>query len=869
MHHIISDGWSIGILFKELLANYELDPGESTGAELRIQYKDYAHWQNQILRGESGERLKAYWHAKLAGELPALELPCQKSRPAVQSFNGAITRYDIDAEMFRQMRKLGHEGEGTLFMLMVTMVKVLLHRYSHQEEIIVGIPVAGREHGDLQQQIGFYVNTLVSRDTLSSAASFSEVFGNVRTSMLEAYDHQGYPFDRLVEELAVRRDQSRNPIFDVMVTLNEQLPEFELRGIKATELRSEHIISKFDLTFIFTEQPEGLELAIEYNTDLFSGPQMEGMARHLRELMKGILADQKGAIGALNLLSPEERERILIEFNRTEADYPRTENVVSLFERQAELNGDQIAVVSGNKRLSYRELNERSNQVAHYLLEQHRIKANELVGLQVERSAELVIGILGILKSGGAYLPIDPNYPPERIGYILNDSRARVVFTDQAAGEMGEARVKTSEFVLFTAANLAGFSRENPIPGRDRAPIHPEDLIYTIYTSGSTGNPKGSLVKHVSFVNLLSWYLTRLSNNAEKETFLVLTSHSFDLTQKNLFGPLLSGGRLVLLKSNYGSYHQIAELIETEQVSVINCAPNNFYPLLDEKLQVNNGYSFQWLRWVILGGESIQVAPLAKWRRTRAGGIRWMNSYGPTECTDVTHFFVVDNLNDYLGQPIPIGQGIPNVKTYILNESGAPMPVGVPGEIWIGGECVGRGYLNNPQLTTEKFTENPFQPGERLYRTGDLGRWRPEGTIEYIGRKDNQVKVRGYRIELGEIESQLNTCPGIHQAAVIVVETEGGVKELAAYYTGAPAVTEKGLRETLGQRLPDYMIPTYWVSLPELPLTPNGKIDRKALLAIKLEPVEREYRAPRTQLEKELAEIWAGVLKTGAGGNRG
>ncbi|NEP87682.1 MAG: amino acid adenylation domain-containing protein, partial [Okeania sp. SIO2C2] len=631
------------------------------------------------------------------------------------------------------------------------------------------------------------------------------------------------------------------------------LPSQKL-GWKVSQLEVDSGCSKFDLTFNLEERPEGMIGAIEYNTDLFDAASIERAIRHLMTLLEGIVAHPETSIAQLPLLTETERHQLLVEWNDTAVNYPH-KCIHQLFEEQVEKTPDAVAVVFEDRQLTYRELNSRANQLARYL-QKLGIKPESLVGICVERSLEMIVGLLGILKAGGAYIPIDPTYPSERISYMLENSQVQVLLTQS------HLKITLPEYpgrVIALDSDwdvIATESEENPISG-----VTPDNLIYIIYTSGSTGKPKGAGVYHRGFTNLVNWFSTDLEfTNSDR--VMIISSVSFDLTQKNFYASLIVGGQLHLLPSPYYDTQLVSKLIERHKITWINCAPSVFYPLVELENE-SNFLNLQSLRYVVLGGEPISVSRLWSLLQSVDFQAQIINSYGPTECTDVSTAYRLEDPASFLGKAIPIGRPIFNVEHFILSESLQLLPVGVVGELYIGGEGVGAGYLNRPDLNTERFLSNPFKAGARMYKTGDLARYLPDGNIEYLGRIDNQVKIRGFRIEIGEIENVLEKHLQVEQGVVIAREDTPGDKRLVAYIvSGKSQLSINELREFINTQLPDYMIPSAFVFLDALPLTPNGKIDRRALPDP--EPYnftdESNFVAPRNQVELQLAEIWSEVL---------
>ena len=848
MHHIISDGWSMGILMKELILFYSAhSKGESLPLPpLRIHYKDYATWQQVQLAGSDGKAHMDYWMQLFKGELPVLELPGDKPRPAIKTYNGRTFRKRLDSQSYKGIKDLSQEQGATLFMGLMAIVNVLLYRYTQQEDIIIGSPMAGREHADLEDQIGLFVNTLAIRTQFKGENSFKELLKNIQRVTLEAYAHQEYPFDELVDALVLQRDMSRNALFDVMVVLrNAADHNFEGRSlgeIKISEYaEAVNPTSKFDLTFTFEESGEEWEILLEYNSDIYARHTITRLADHLEQLIRTVIEHPSGPVCHLEYLGEKEKQQLLKEFNDTAVAFPEDKTIMDLFEERVNKNPDDIAVIFEGVELTYKELNERSNQLGGYLQKKYEIRPDDLVGIKLDRSEWMIIAILGVLKSGGAYLPMDPAYPQERIGYMQEDSRCKVLLDER------ELSMFRQEKDIYEKNNL---SRING----------PDDLIYVIYTSGSTGRPKGAMVKQHSFVNLALWYGKALELD-HKDCTLLMAPVSFDLAQKNIFTTLIYGARLCLPIQLYGDYAALAETICQKEVTVVNAAPSAFYPLLDET--VNAGFKkLSTLKKVVLGGEPIVKKELIDWVRSGLFNGKLINSYGPTECTDVVSFHVIDNNEWEVITDIPIGMPVDNCDLYILDNNRELVPVGITGEVFVSGICVGRGYLHQPELTADKFVSDPFKEGVSMYKTGDLGRWLPDGNIRYLGRKDNQVKVRGHRVELGEIEHALQTHPDISSGVVIARPRAVREMELVAYIVSRHGLNRTSIRSFLTGILPHYMVPDHFVQMDALPLTPSGKIDRKRLP----DPEGAgmfgtiAYVAPGNRTEEALVSIWQEIL---------
>jgi amino acid adenylation domain-containing protein len=861
MHHIIGDGWSIGVLVRELVDRYE---GYCQGREislepLRIQYKDYAAWQNRQIESDAVEVHRTYWHEKLSGEIPTLDTPTDYARPPVQTFKGASHHFQINETISEELKTLNSRYGVSLFMTLTALVKVLLYRYTEQEDIIVGTPVAGRQHRDLETQIGFYINTLVLRDTIRGENSFGEVLEKIKRTSTEAYDHQIYPFDRLVEELDLRRDLSHSPIFDVMVILqNNEDAEFDLPGVRITPFEAETTISKFDLTFNFMETENGIQGGIEYNSDLFKSDRIERMAVHFQELLKGVLSDTDQEIQAVNILSEHEKRQLLGIFNDKQSVYPGEKTIVDLFEEQVKRTPHNVAIVFENKKLTYHELNEQSNQLAHYLKENYQIQPDDLIGVMVGRSEKMIITILGILKSGGAYVPIDPEYPEERIRFILEDSDCKALITQSElktrllsiVSSTGVPSYGTGNHELTVVTIETVLTSHSPIDNLQSTIVNPHHLAYVMYTSGSTGRPKGVMVTHD---NIVSFHLNikKSFSLQPSDTILGLTTICFDISVLELVCSLLSGMKLIIASDNVCQEpDEIIRVINEYNISVLQVTPSRLGLLME----AGGTDALGGLNTLLIGGEELPENIFQKLKPL--GTVNIYNVYGPTE---TTIWSCGKMLNDGV---LTIGTPLLNEEVYILSKGMINTPIGVAGEIFIGGTGLARGYISTPELTAEKFIPHPFDRESRLYRTGDLGRWLTDGNIEFLGRKDDQVKIRGYRIECGEIEQIMLQHSSIREVVVSARKMTGGTMELVGYIICSEEVKIPEIRSYLGTYLPEYMIPSYFVRIDHMPLTQNGKIDRKALPVPEGLEIStgKEYVPPRDEMERELVTIWEEVL---------
>lgn len=850
LHHIIADGVSLDILIREWAALYE---GEEL-PPVRLQYKDYADWQNRLLASERMQEQAAYWLEQFAGEIPVLQLPVDAARPPVQQFAGQVLSFSADERLQAAVKKLVKETGTTMHMVLLAVFNVLLAKYSRQEDIVVGTPIAGRTHADAAEIVGMFVNTLAVRTAPAGSKPFRAYLEEVKAQSLQAYDHQEFPFEELVDRLKVRRDVSRNPLFDAMFSMqNMDLPNLETGSLTLTVREFPYRISKFDLTLFVSETEREIEFAFEYATLLFRKETMERMAGHFLRLLEAVAAEPERAIRELSLLTDAEQERIEVGFNRTEAVTPAEKTVIELFTEQAEKTPDNIAVVHRDTVLTYGELNERADRLAR-VLRAKGVGRDRVAGLLLERSAEVIVSILGIMKAGGAYLPIDPEMPAERVRYLLEDSGASVIVTQTSLLDKASGAVE-----IVDIEGMKGLEMTDLIAQSDQA--RPEDLAYVIYTSGSTGQPKGVLLEHRNLVNYVSWFSNAAELSPADKTAL-LSSYAFDLGYTSLFPALLSGCELHIVdKDVYSVPQTLLDYMGRHRISFIKATPSLFNLMLHASKD-SWAASCQSLRLVVLGGEPMNAGDVGSFHRQHPH-VRFFNHYGPTEtCIGAVAGEVdFEQLGD--GAPVPIGRPISNMRAYILDSAGKTVPVGVPGELFLGGAGLARSYLQRPDLTAEKFVSHPVT-SERLYRTGDLARFLPDGRIEFHGRVDHQVKVRGYRVELGEIENILLQHPLIEEAALLVKDES----QLIAYLVTSGDVTTPHVRDYMSRLVPEYMIPSQAVRLDAMPLTPNGKIDRKALPAAEgAVDWGDAYTAPQNDVEQSLSEIWATVL--GIGGEIG
>jgi len=847
LHHIVSDGWSMQVMVEELVQFYTgFSQGQAVQLpELTIQYPDYAQWQRQWMEAGEQERQLAYWQDKLGGEQPVLELPTDFPRPALQSFAGASCGLILDAALAEGLKALAKRENTTLFVLLLASFQTLLHRYTGQEDIRVGVPVANRGRAEIERLIGFFVNTQVLKADIDGQGSFIELLRQVRQTAQDAQAHQDLPFEQLVEALQPGRSLSHSPLFQVM--FNHQAESRNAAQTGLGELSIERLewqsqTAQFDLVLNTVEHAHGIEAVLKYATDLFDASTIERLAQHWQRLLQAVVADPTQRIAQLPLLAAADERVILEDWNRSAVAYPAGQCIQQLIEEQAARTPEALALVFAEQALSYAELNARANQWAHRLMELG-VGPDVLVGVALERSLDMVIGLLAVLKAGGAYVPLDPEYPQDRLAYMIEDSGLKLLLSQAHLALPTPADVQ----VLDLGQALDGYSTANP-----QVALDPENLAYAIYTSGSTGKPKGVMVRHGALTNFIV-SMAAAPGIVAQDRLLSLTTFSFDIFGLELYAPLMVGARVVLASQDTQRDPElILQQVQEQGITLLQATPSTWRMLLESP---NAGALAG--RRLLCGGEAL-ADELAQ-RMTALGAQTW-NLYGPTE---TTIWSALQPLTGEHSQPY-LGKAIHNTSLYILGEDLSANPVGVAGELLIGGDGLARGYFERPGLTAERFLPNPYgEPGGRFYRTGDLARYRADGVIDYISRIDHQVKIRGFRIELGEIEARLLEHSEVREA--VVVAQDGAHGAVLVSYLVAPDAAQDSLREALKhrlqQQLPDYMVPQHWLFMERLPLTPNGKLDRKALPKPDASQVQKHYVAPSTERQRQVAQIWQAVLK--------
>lgn len=850
IHHIISDGTSFGILMKEFTQIYS----NEKLSEHRLNYKDYAVWQETNKNSEKIMKQKEYWLKEFGSHMLLFDMPTDYKRPFKQQFEGNSVRFSINTELTSHLKNLSRVTNTTLYMVLLSAFNLFIHKYANQEEIIIGTVTSGRNLDSLQDVVGMFVNTLAIRSKLYEEESFTDYLLRIKDTSLEAFDNSDYQFDQLIEDLHKNRDLSRNPIFDVMFVMeNMEIPANDDEHIRFQIYDYRPKGTKLDLTLKVQERDGEIICWFQYSTSLFKEGTIHRFIQYYLEVLNGIIVASDKKVSSIGILPIKEKERIVSTFNDTDVMNINSLTICEMFELQVEKTPNNVAVVFGKEKLTYVELNQMSNSLAR-TLRQNGVKQDTIVGLLVERSVYIAIGILAVMKAGGAYLPIDSEYPPDRITYMLEDSDASVLITQKDLRDL----------VNFSGTMI---TIEDPCSySNDSSYIEPistvNDLAYVIYTSGSTGKPKGVKVEHRSLANYIAWF-TRKTNLQKRDKTILLSSYAFDLSYTSLYTSLLCGGELhIVSKDEYTDPEKLLHYIGTHEITYIKATPSLFSMLV-------NTYSFHQsdicnsLRLIVLGGEPINVSLVEKYNRIYPD-TQIMNHYGPTECTVGCIATLIDlyHLNEYKRCPV-IGMPIDNAKVYIVDNKMEPVAIGQTGELYIGGTCLARGYMNLEELDKEKFVKNPFTKNkkDRLYKTGDLGRYLEDGSIEFLGRIDNQVKIRGYRIELEEIENSILTYPGVDKACVIDIDDSYGNKEVCAYIVTRDERITQNLRKYLLNKLPTYMIPSYFVTIDEIPITSNGKVNKAALPKPNNDHVDTiEYVAPRTDTEKRLVTVWGEVL---------
>ena len=857
MHHIVSDNWSTGLFVHEMLQLY---PAFAAGKpsplpDPPVQYADFAHWQRKWLSGKTLENQLSYWRGKLAGLPPVLDLPTDRPRPAYQTYNGDYITFPLDDNLSEKLRGLARSEDVTLFMILLAAFDVLLAKYSGQDDIPVGTPVANRNRSETENMIGFFVNTLVLRADLSGNPSFTALLKQVKESTLGALAHQDVPFETLVEELQPERNMSHPPLFQVMFVLNNApVAVLELAGLTFELIEIENKTAKFDMVLNITERQNALTGKLEFNTDLYDRDTMERLIHHYLMLLKAVTERPESTVSELELLDKEEKNALL-KMARPPREYNESQCVHQMFEQTAAKTPTAIALRVGEEQLSYATLNKRVNQLAHYLLE-NGLRRGAFVGVCAERSVGMLVSLLAVLKAGGVYLPLDPNYPSERLNYMLEDAGASFLITQQKLLSTFQTEGRTVILLDVDHEKIAAKDAKNT-----EQSVNKDDAAYIIYTSGSTGKPKGVIVAHQALADhcadMRDYYQLTPDDNV-----LQFAALNFDASLEQILPPLIAGATVVMRDEEIWPPADFHRKVEQYGLTVINPPTAYWAQLAEEWAAHPERVPRDKIRLVIVGGDRMRTDALQKWQSTTMNGVRLLNAYGPTETVITASTYEIPP--EYKATTLPIGRQRANRAFYVVDRNLKLVPSGISGELLIGGSALARGYHNRPGLTEERFIANPFGTG-KVYRSGDLVKWRSDGNLEFLGRVDHQIKIRGFRIELGEIETFLQTYDAIKEAVVVAKEDDDGDKKLVAYYVPAAGAdpTPQELRDHLKQELPEYMIPVVYMPLESMPLSPAGKINRNALP----EPeslrnqVQAEYVAPRTPSEEKLAKMVKEVLK--------
>ncbi len=847
LHHLIADGVSLSLLQHEFIRLYtgdELEP-------LSIQYKDYAVWQRKRLDGGQFEQSRHYWMSELAGDPPLLQLPTDYPRPPQQSFAGNRVHLELTAESTEKLLAFAERNEMTPYMLFLAALNVLLHVYTQQEDIVVGSPIAGRVHSDVEPVVGMFVNTLAIRSRPSGNKTVAQLLTEVKEQVLHALQHQEYPFEELVDQLQLERDTSRNPLFDVMLVMQNMAWTLDQPpGLSISPYAFRHDMSKVDLTLEISQHPS-LRLELEYCTALFAQGTMQRFLQHVVRTLEWMLDHRDSFLRDLHMLTDDEYRQVILQFNETPSLDLEQEAVHRILERKAAEAPQRTAIICGESVYSYETINSRANQLARYLL-RNGIGLEDKVGLLVDRSVDMLVALFAVLKAGAAYVPIDPEYPVQRIAHILEDCEAKLLLT---ASEYAE-RMAFTGIHIADVGNRELYSVET---GNLNTEVQPDNLAYILYTSGSTGMPKGVSIEHKSVCNFLH-AMQHQYPMLESDAYLLKTPYTFDVSVMELFGWTLAGSHLVILEEGeHRNPRAILRAVDRYRIRLLNFVPSMFR-LFVQALDREHTAMLHDMKYILLAGEALPRDLIEQFDALGLP-VQLANLYGPTEATVITTTF---SLAARRNSPVvPIGRPIPNVRVYILNEQRRPLPIGVAGELYISGAGVARGYLNRPELNAECFLPDPFCEGATMYRSGDLARWLPDGNIEYIGRMDNQIKLRGFRMELGEIEEAMRSHPHLAAAVVMPIDDVSHHRQLVAYYVKEAAITDTEIRAHLKQWLPEFMIPTSYVELTEIPLSRSGKVDRNALPQPMMESSAEAGSAcqPETKLERQIAAIWQGILK--------
>ncbi|HRY52928.1 MAG TPA: amino acid adenylation domain-containing protein [Candidatus Portnoybacteria bacterium] len=865
MHHIIIDNWSINALFSELNQLYKsgLTGKQADLPALAIQYKDYSEWERARENTKELKKQEKYWLKKLAGELPISELPLDNPRPAVQTYNGSIEEIVLDHNMTRKLKQLANKNNVTLFMLLFAAFNAFLYKLTGQEDLIVGVIAANREYPELENVVGPLLNTLAIRTKITNTDNFANLLKYTKQNILDGFANKDYSFDRLIEKLNPPRDLSRLPIVNIIF----HMLDYE-QGNKAEQQASNKLLSsyqmydykttQFDARFIAIEQPGKLVFRFNYNTDLYHSRTARLFLKLYRTLLENVLAESETEIARLELLTKKEKKQLIYNYNNTKAVYPKEKTVHQLFEEQAKRTPDSVAVISGEQEITYRELNQKANQLADFLITRYKIKTEDKIAIITDRSIDMVVAILAAIKSGAAYVPINQNYPLKRIKYMIRDAKSPLILTQE---KIAEEKLKWFKGNIFRL-DSDWTKIDNNKSANQQTKIKPNNLIYVIYTSGSTGNPKGVMVEHQEVTNIC-YAINKKIKFHQSDRILALANINFDISIFELLFPLVRGMSLVLAsEEDIRQPVLLGRLITKKRINIVQFTPSMAELMVGHSIdsKVN---PFKHLDKVLITGEAFYLDLFFRIKKLTKASI--YNLYGPTEATIWSTFYKAKESKERI---VSIGKPLANTQIYVLDQGKQLVPPGLPGELYVSGDGLARGYLNQPEMTKKVFLPHPFIKGQRIYKTGDMVKINPDGNIDYISRIDYQIKIRGNRVELGEIEANLNKLPQIEQAVVVAKEEKNKASQaingyyLVAYYTAKTKVAAEEIRGYLKNILPDYMIPSFFVELPKFPLNANGKLDRSVLPELDKNQLAKKnkYQPPITDLEKKLVAIWQEVL---------
>lgn len=849
-HHIIYDGWSNGIILKEFMEAYNnIFDDIQLEKPVKNKYKEYIKWY----QGQDKSKQELYWREFLNGFDTKTILPSNNKKQADICHSKNYNCY-LSKEVTKEIANVARNNNMTTATILYAAWGIILQRYCNMDDVLFGTTVSGRtsEIRGIENMVGLFINTLPLRITKKSGETIIDLLNNVNITLNERDE---YNCTSLVDIKSYSKFNGKESLFDSIVVMeNYPLDSSLNNGNEKIAIKKYNMfeMTNFDITVVITELNEGIEIKFCYNESLFELEEIRKMASHFTNVIKEIVDDPFKSLTEIQMLDNDEKESILYGFNNKKTEYPINESICSLFEKQVEKNPNNIALVFENQQMTYEELNNKANQVGWFLKEKG-VNKNTVVGFMVERSLEMIVGLLGILKAGGAYLPIDPDYPEQRINYLLESSKTQILLTRDKFKD----KIKSVDSEVITVDEI--INNTSIMNNNLNTEYDPNQLMYVLYTSGSTGNPKGAMIKSHAFINLLNWF-TKEFEIDESSRILLIAPTSFDLAQKNLYSALVKGGRLCLFTPGIFDYNNMSDTIEREKIDIVNCSPSAFYPLID----FNSNSNFKRLislKKIFFGGEPINIPKLIPYAKSASYNAEFINMYGPTECTDISNVYRIENSNIDSCINVPIGKTIDNVELYVLDKDLNPLPVGVPGELCIGGVSLAYGYYKDEELTKTKFVELNCIHGKRIYKTGDLVKWMPDGNVDFLGRIDYQVKIRGFRIELGEIEACLLQHEALKEVVVIDRKNEAGDKYLCAYIVSEKELKTTEIRSFLSKKLPEYMIPAFYVRMEKLPLTPNGKINRKDLPEPEKAIVsEDEIIKPANEIEKTVLEIWQKIL---------